>query len=115
MLGNIRQYVENCPVCQIEKSDHTLAKGKLMSTQIPEEKWKEICIDFITDLPTSSGNKDTVLTIVDKATHMVHLIPCSKNITVVATARLLWNTVVRLHGAPRVIFSDRGPQFTANS
>ena len=40
MLGGIQQYVENCPVCQIEKSDHTLAKGKLMSTQIPEEKWK---------------------------------------------------------------------------
>ena len=28
MLGDVRQYVENCPVCQMEKSDHTLAKGK---------------------------------------------------------------------------------------
>ena len=102
-------------MCQIEKSDHTLAKGKLMSTQILEEKWKEISIDFINDLPTSSGNKDTVVTIVDKATRMVHLVPCRKNITAVATARLLWNTVVRLHGVPRAIFSDRGTQFTANS
>ena len=38
MLGGIGQYVENCSVCQMEKSDHTLTKGKLMSTQIPEEK-----------------------------------------------------------------------------
>ena len=38
MLADIRQFVENCPVCQTEKSDHTLAKGKLMSTQIPESK-----------------------------------------------------------------------------
>ena len=76
MLGDVRQYVENSPVCQVEKSDHTLAKGKLQSTQIPEEKWSEISIDFITDLPMSSGNKDTVLTIVDKATRMVHLAPC---------------------------------------
>ena len=60
MLGDIRQYVENCPVCQMKKSEHTLAKGKLMSTQILEEKWKKISIDFITDLPTSSGNKDIV-------------------------------------------------------
>ena len=41
MLGDVRQFVENCPVCQMEKSDHTLAKGKLQSTQIPENKWSE--------------------------------------------------------------------------
>ena len=115
MLGDVRQFVENCPVCQMEKSDHQLAKGKLTSTQIPEEKWKEISIDFITDLPMSAGNKDTVLTIVDKATRMVHLVPCRKNITAVATAQLLWKNVVKLHGVPRAIYSDRGPQFTANS
>ena len=63
----------------------------------------------------TSGNKDSILTIVDKATRMVHLVPCRKNITAVATARLLWNNVVRLHGVPRAIFSDRGPQFTASS
>ena len=39
----------------------------------------------------------------------------AKNITAVATARLLWNNVVRLHGVPRAIYSDRGPQFTTNS
>ena len=115
MLGDVRQFVECCPVCQMEKSDHQLAKGKLTSTQIPEEKWKEISIDFITDLPRTSGNKDTVLTIVDKATRMVHLVPCRKDITAVATARLLWSHVVKLHGVPRAIYSDRGPQFTANS
>ena len=115
MLGDVRQFVENCPVCQMEKSDHQLAKGKLTSTQIPEEKWKEISIDFITDLPMSAGNKDTVLTIVDKATRMVHLVPCRKNITAVATAQLLWQNVVKLHGVPRAIYSDRGPQFTTNS
>ena len=57
----------------------------------------------------TSGNKDSVLTIVDKATRMVHLVPCRKNITAVATAQLLWNNVVRLHGMPRAIFPDRGP------
>ena len=63
----------------------------------------------------TSGNEDTVLTIVDKATCMVHLVPCRKNITAVVTARLLWNNVVKLHGVPWAIFSDRGPQFTANN
>ena len=107
--------MESCPVCQMEKSDHQLAKEKLTSTQIPEEKWKEISIDFITDLPMSAGNRDTVLTIEDKAIRIVHLVPCRKNITAVATAQLLWQNVVKLHGVPRDIYSDRGPQFTANS
>ena len=115
MLGDVRQFVENCPVCQMEKSDHTVAKGKLQSTQIPETKWSEISIDFVTDLPTSANNKDTILVTVDKATRMVHLAPCRKNITATGTAQLLWKTVIRYHGIPRVIFSDRGAQFTAKA
>ena len=55
-----------------------------------------------------SGNKDTVLTVVDKATRMAHLVPCRKNITATAMTRLLWSTVVKLHGIPRVSYSDRG-------
>ena len=65
-------------MCQMEKSDYTLNKGKLQSTHIPETKWSEISINFITDLPMSSRNRDSLLVVVDKATRMVHLAPCSK-------------------------------------
>ena len=37
MTGDIREYVESCPICQVEKADHTLARGKLESTNIPEK------------------------------------------------------------------------------
>ena len=86
-----------------------------MSTQIPETKWSEISIDFVTDLPPSANGRDSILVTVDKATRMVHLAPCRKNITATGTAQLLWNTVIRYHGIPRVIYSDRGAQFTASS
>ena len=102
-------------MCQMEKSDHTLAKGKLQSTQIPENKWSEISIDFVTDLPLTANNRDTILVTVDKATRVAHLAPCRKNITATRTAQLLWNTVIRYHGVPRVIYSGRGAQFTAKS
>ena len=115
MSGHVREFVENCPVCQMEKSDHTLSKGKLQSTHIPETKWSEISIDFIMDLPVSSRNRDSVLVVVDKATRMVHLAPCSKSINATDTGKLLWNTVVKLHGIPRVIYSDIGSQFIAGS
>ena len=69
----------------------------------------------MTDLPKSSRNRDSILVVVDKATKMVHLEPCSKGINATNIARLLWNTVVKLHGVPRVIYSDRGSQFIAES
>ena len=99
-------------MCQTEKSDHTLAKGKLQSTQIPENKWSEISIDFITDLPLTANRRDTILVTVDKATRMVHLAPCRRYIRATGTAQLLWNTVIRYHGIPWVIYLDRGAQFT---
>ena len=95
-------------MCQMEKSDHTLTKGKLQSTQIPETKWSEISIDFVTDLPKSSRNRDSILVVVDKATRMVHLAPCNKGINATDIAQLLWNTVAKLHGVPKVIYNDRG-------
>ena len=108
MTSHIREYVESCQVCQTEKSDHTLSKGKLQSVQLPQEKWQEISLDFITDLPLTRNRKDSILTVVDKATRMVHLIPCKKDVTASDTAQLVWQNIVKLHGIPRVIFSDRG-------
>ena len=102
-------------MCQAEKSDHTLPKAELQSIQIPETKWSEISIDCTTDPPTSANNKDTILVTVDKATRMVHLAPCRKNTTAIGTVKLPWKTVIRYHGIPRVIYSDRRAQFTAKS
>ena len=86
-----------------------------MPTQIPEPKWSEISIDFITDLASSYTGRDSILVTMDKATRMVHLAPCKKNITAIGTAQLLWNTTIRYHGLPRAIFLDRGAQFTVKS
>ena len=69
---------------------------------------EEISIEFVTDIPLTANNRDTILVTVDKATRMVHLAPCRKNITATRTAQLLLNTVIRYHGVPRVIYSDRG-------
>ena len=46
---------------------------------------------------------------------MVHLAPCRKNIIATGIAQLLWSTLIRYHELPRVIYSDRGLQFTARA
>ena len=56
--------VESCPVFQVEKNDHTLTCGQLQSTEIPEEKWQQVSIDFITDLEETSSGVDSIMTVI---------------------------------------------------
>ena len=72
MTSDIKEFVEACPVCQLEKTDHTLTKCQLQSSKIPEAKWQEISLDFITDLPRTQSRDTCISTVIDKATRMVH-------------------------------------------
>ena len=68
-------------------------------------------VDFVTDLPVAADGEDSIMIVVDRATKMVHLIPCKKTMTAGEVARLYWQHVVKLHGVPRAIHTDRGAQF----
>ena len=108
MTGDIREDVESYLICQVEKVDHTLARGKLQSTSIPNRKWFEVSLDFITDLPITRNKKDSILIEVDKATRMVHLIPCKKSIIAAKTVKIFWDNIMKLHGILAILYSDRG-------
>jgi len=69
-------------------------------------------MDFITDLPTVRA-KNSILVVVDRLTKMAHFTPCSKSITAEETARLILDKIIRLHGLPEEIMSDKGPQFAS--
>ena len=87
MITDAREFVLSCLVCQQEKASHMLPRGRLQPLEIPTQKWDQVVIDFVTDLPEDDG-KDAVLTVVDKATKMVYFIPCIKSITGKETAQL---------------------------
>ena len=111
MSQDVRDFVMDCPVCQIEKTSHQKPTGLLMPLEIPDRKWDHVAIDFITGLPEENG-MNTICIVVDKATKMCHFIPCTDKIIAKETAKLYWQHVGRLHGIPRVIISDRDPRFT---
>ncbi|KAK3555306.1 hypothetical protein QTP86_014893, partial [Hemibagrus guttatus] len=79
---------------------------------IPRRPWSHSAIDFVTGLPLSDGN-NTILTIVDRFSKMVHFVPPSHLPSAKETALLFVQHVFRLHGIPSDIVSDIGPQFTA--
>ena len=68
---------------------------------------------YIMGLPKSEAGNDGILTVVDRATKMVHLAPVKQTITAADTARLYWSTVGKLHGILRSIVSDRDPRFVS--
>jgi transposase InsO family protein len=69
-------------------------------------------MNFIMDLPTVKA-KDSILVVVDCFTKMAHFTPCSKSITVEKTTQSILEEIVRLHGLPEEIVSDRGSQFAS--
>jgi hypothetical protein len=66
--------VAMCDVCQRVKAEHQRPAGLLHPLKIPEWKWEEIGMDFITALPTPRGY-DSIWVIVDRLTKVAHFIP----------------------------------------
>ena len=74
MIGDVQSFILSCPVCQLEKAELALVHGQLQPIQLPEQKWKEVSLYFVTDLPKISARED-ILNVIDCATRMVHCIP----------------------------------------
>ena len=70
-------------------------------------------MDFIMGLPRTDTGFDGILTVVDRATKMVHLVAVQQTITAAETAQVYWNSIGKLHGIPRSIVSDRDPRFVS--
>ena len=101
-----------CDVCSRSKTSHRPPAGLLRPLPIPGRPWSHISLDFVTGLPTSQGN-NTILTMVDRFSKMVHFAALPKLPSAAETADLLLSPMVRLHSIPQDIVSDRGPQFTS--
>ena len=109
---DVKLFVSSCDACQRDKSLNRKAAAEIHPLDIPTQRWTDQAMDFLTGLPESDG-ADAILTVVDRATHRVHFIPCNKDITARQTAQLYVDHIVRLHGLPLSIVSDRDKLFTS--
>ena len=112
MREDIASFVAACSVCAQAKVPHRSPQGLLQPLPIPHRPWSHIALDYVTGLPPSHHHT-TILTIVDRFSKAVHFIPLTKLPSASETAQLLITHVIRLHGIPTDIVSDRGPKFTA--
>ncbi|WVZ01635.1 hypothetical protein V8G54_027704 [Vigna mungo] len=113
MQQDIRKYINECPVCQQEKVDHALPKGLLQPLPIPQQVWEDIAMDFITHLPTVNGYS-TIMVVVDRLSKFAYFIPLRSEFSSKSVVDAFIAQVVKIHGIPKSIVSDRDRVFISS-
>ncbi|CAL9097860.1 unnamed protein product [Musa textilis] len=111
MKKEIAMYVSKCLTCQQIKVEHQRPGGLLQPLVIPEWKWECITMDFVSGLPRTSRKHDAIWVIIDRLTKSAHFLPINMTYSLDKLADLYVNEIVRLHGIPKEIISDRDSRF----
>ena len=99
-------------MCQRMKNRTELPAGKLKLSKVPEKPWTYLTVDFITKLSVVA-RKDMILVVCNRLSKMTHFVATTKRMSAEGLARLFRDNMWKLHGLPKSIVSDRGPQFAA--
>ena len=114
MREDVMKYVQSCDTCQRNKVPTKSPAGLLRPLPIPDERFKDIAIDFM-DLPLSKEGNDSAMLIVDRLTKLVKIIPMKKSDgTKECATMILKEWVCSGKGMFSSVVSDRDSRFTSS-
>ena len=114
MKKDVADFVAHCLICQQVKIEHQRPGGPLQSLKIFQMKWDIVTMDFVTGLPKSVKENTAIWVVVDRLTKSAHFISYKSGMTLDGMARLYIKEIVRLHGVPKKIISDRDSRLTSH-
>jgi hypothetical protein len=112
MNANVRSFCLSCEACARTKDSNQKPMGKLHSLPIPVKPWDSIGMDFVGLFPEVNGY-NYLWVVICRMTSMVHLIPVNTKMKASQLSTVYLREVVRLHGLPTSIVSDRDSKFTS--
>ena len=110
----VKKYIQSCEKCQRNKTKQTKLPGELHPHTVPQSRWTEISMDFITSLPMTARGHNMLWVIVDRLTKRIHLVPVADTINAKELLVKFRHEYQRLHGLPTAIVSDRDHLFTSS-
>ncbi|WJX12700.1 hypothetical protein P8452_03168 [Trifolium repens] len=113
MKKEVVEFVYACLTYQKSKVEHQRPSGLLQPMFISEWKWDSIAMDFVSGLPRTTKGNDSIWVIVDRLTNAAHFIAFKTGTLIPKLAEIYVEQIVRLHGIPSSIVSDRDPRFTS--
>ncbi|GJS11879.1 putative reverse transcriptase domain-containing protein [Tanacetum coccineum] len=113
MKRDIATYVSKYLTCLKVNAEHQRPSGLLQQPEIPQWKWDNITMDFITKLPRSKSGHDTIWVVVDRLTKSAYFLATREDYSMEKLARLYIDDIVARHGVPLSIISDRDGRFTS--
>nr|GEY42987.1 reverse transcriptase domain-containing protein [Tanacetum cinerariifolium] len=111
MKADIATYVSKCLTCAKVKAEHKKPSGLLVQPKIPEWKWDNITMDFVTKLPKSSQGYDTIWVIVNRITKSAIFTSIRETEPMDKLVRIYLKEVATRHKIPVSIINDRDPSF----
>lgn len=109
----VQDYVKSCTTCRRSKAPRHRPYGTLQQLPIPDKPWNSISMDFIEQLPSSSGFT-AILVVVDRLSKQGIFIPTYDTITSPQLAQLFVLHIFSKHGVPSHVTSDRGSEFVSH-
>jgi hypothetical protein len=112
MKREIAKFVSECHTCQRVKAERQSPAGLMQPLSIPEWKWEDIGMDFITGLPLTPKKKAMIWVIVNRLTKSAHFLAVNQKDSGEKLINLYVQEIVSKHGVSKTIVSDRGSVFT---
>nr|GEV99087.1 hypothetical protein [Tanacetum cinerariifolium] len=112
MMRDIAMYVSKCLNCLKVKAEHQRPSGLLQTPEIPEWKWDNIIMDFITKLPRSKSGHNTIWVVVDRLTKLAYFLATREDYNMEKLARLYIDEIVARYEVHALIISDRDGRLT---
>ena len=111
MFTMVKRYCTECVDCQKNNTSTQRLQGLFSPLPVPEGRWTDVTMDFVTGLPQTQHGNDMIMVICDRMTKMAHFIAVKKSLTAEQCARLFISNCFRHHGVPRRLVSDKDIRF----